>query len=227
MTLNKTRSAILSGFILMLMLCSTANAAPIIDDWNNSITGDSDLYPVVDNAQSIRFNVSANETITTWTWYIDGVVQSNNYDNLTTSFTDPFNSNVSVIATNATGSSPMLTWYPVVHREMSTTQVETLNESGYDRILGAFEGDTDFEEFFAASAVPYTIPFGRLFFLFVYSIYFVMLWMRQEKSIIPIVLAFSIGGIFLGMISEDFAKTAVLFIIIGAMGVLYSVYRER
>lgn len=211
----------------MLMLCSTANAAPTIVDWNNSITGDSDLYPVVNHAQSITFNVNADETITTWTWYVDLVSQSNNYDNLTASLTYPFNHNVSVIATNANGSSGMLTWYPVAHRELSTTQVETLNESGYDRILDSFEGDTDFEEFVSASTTPYTVPLGRLFFVFVFGIYFVMLWIRQEKSIIPIVLAFSIGGILLGMISEDFAGTAVLFIIIGGMGVMYSLYRER
>lgn len=227
MTLNKTTIVVLSGLIVLLMLCVSVNAVPEIDTWNNSIDGDESLYPVVDDSQSITLTSNATEAITTWTWYIDSVSQSNNYDNITTSFTDPFNHNVSVIATNAGGSSAMLTWYPVVHRAVSVTHVETLNESGYDRILAAFEGDTDWEEFISASTVPFTIPFGRLFFLFVFGIYFVMLWMRQEDSTIPIVLAFSIGGILLGMISEDFAGTAILFIIIGGMGILYSVYRER
>lgn len=227
MMLNKTHRAVLSGLIVLLMFCLPVNAVPEIDTWNNSITGDVSLYPVADDSQSITFTANATETITTWTWYIDSVLQSNNYDNITTSFNEPFNHNVSVIAKNAGGSTGMLTWYPVVHRAVSVTHVETLNESGYDRILGAFEGDTDWEEFISATTVPYTIPFGRLFFLFVFGIYFVMLWMRQEDSIVPIVLAFSIGGILLGMISEDFAGTAVLFIIIGGMGVMYSLYRER
>lgn len=227
MTLNKPRIAFLSVLIITLIVCGTANAAPTIDDWNNSITGDSETYPVTDYAESIRFNASANEVIITWSWWIDDIAQSNNYDNLTTSFTDPFNHNVSVIATNAGGSSSMLTWYPVVHRKMTNDTVELLNESGYDRILASFEGETDYEEFISASVTPYTIPFGRIFFVFIFGIYFVMLWMRQEKSIIPIVLAFSIGGILIGMIAEDFAGTAVLFIIIGAMAVIYSVFRER
>lgn len=227
MTLYKSHSAILSGLIVLFVLCSPVNAVPELDDWTNSITDDNSLHPVVDNAQSVTLTANATEAITSWTWYIDLVLQSNNYDNITTSFTDPFQHNVSVIATNAAGSTAMLTWYPVVHREMSTTHVEMLNESGYNRVLGSFEGDTDFEEFISASVVPYTIPFGRLFFLFIFGIYFVMIWMRQEKSIVPVVLAFSIGGILLGMISEDFAGTAVLFIIIGGMGVMYSLYRER
>ena len=170
MTLNKTHISVLSGLIVLLMLCVPVNAVPELDDWNNSITGDVSLYPVVDNSQSITLTANATETIVTWSWYIDSVIQSNNYDNITTSFTDPFNHNISVIATNAGGSTGMLTWYPVVHRSMSITHVETLNESGYDRILGAFEGDTDWEEFISATTVPYTIPFGRLFFLFIFGI---------------------------------------------------------
>jgi hypothetical protein len=226
-TAIKTCRAIVSAFIILSILCGISNAAPSIDSWTNSITLDSDIYPVVDHAQSINFNATSDEGITTWTWYVDGTDQSHNFDNLSASFTSPFNHNVSVMGANANGSTQMITWYPVVHRELSTTPVELLNESGYDRVLASFEGDTDFEEFLSASTVPYTLILGRLFFLIIYGIYFVMLWIRQEKSIVPIVLAFSIGGLLIGFISEDFAGTAVLFIIIGAMGVLYSIYRER
>lgn len=227
MTAIKLCRAVVSAFIVLLILCGLSNAAPTIDSWKNSITLDSDIYPVVDHAQSINFNATPNEAIVTWTWYVNGVAQSHNFDNLSTSFTTPFNHNVSVTGTNAGGTTQMITWYPVVHREMSTTPVELLNESGYDRVLASFEGDTDFEEFLSASTVPYTLIIGKVFFLIIYGIFFVMLWVRQEKSIVPIVLAFSIGGLLIGFISEDFAGTAVLFIIIGAMGVLYSIYRER
>jgi len=223
----KPHILIVSALIAVLILCSGANAAPTITSWSNDITGDNSEYPVVNHLQFINMNVVADEAIVTWTWYVDDVDTLHNYDNASVSFSSPFNHNVSVIGTNAGGSTQMITWYPVVCRELATEPVEMLNETAYDNILTSFSDDTDFEEFLSASTLPYTLVIGRLFFLIVYGVFFAMLWIRQESSIIPIVLGFSVGGLLLGFVSEDFAQTAVLFIIIGAMGVLYSVYRER
>ena len=155
------------------------------------------------------------------------MAQSHNYDNISTSFDSPYHHNVSVTGTNTNGTTQLITWYPIVHREIASEHVELLNDSAYDEIIDSFSGDTDFEVFLEASFIPYTLILGKLFLLLVFGAYFGMLWVRQEKSVIPIVLGFSIGGLLIGFISEDFAQMAILFIIIGAMGVLYSVYRER
>lgn len=227
MTAIKPQIAILSVVIVFLIVCSGANAAPLIISWSNNITNDDDMYPVPNYEQTVAFTVSSDEPITTWTWYRDSVTLTHNYDNLSTSFNSAHHHNVSVTGTNVNGTTQMVTWYPIVHRELATEHVELLNESGYDNLLTSFQDDTDFETFLESAFIPYTIVLGKLFFLLIFGAYFGMLWVRQEKSVIPIVLGFSIGGLLLGFISEDFAQMAVLFLIVGAMGVLYSIYRER
>lgn len=227
MTAIKPQIVILSIVIMFLIACSGANAAPLIISWSNDITNDADVYPVPNYEQTVTFTAVPDETIITWSWYQDSTPLIHNYNNFSTSFSSPHHHNISVTGTNTNGTTQMITWYPIVHRELATEHVELLNESGYYYLLTSFEDDTDFEIFLESAFIPYTVVLGKLFFLLIFGAYFGLLWVRQEKSVIPIVLGFSIGGLLLSFISEDFAQMAVLFLIVGAMGVLYSIYRER
>ncbi|MDP1615216.1 MAG: hypothetical protein Q8L68_05405, partial [Methylococcales bacterium] len=51
--------------LLLPLTISTVKAAPIITSYNNSVSNDT-IYPHVNTSQNIRFNVTANETITSW-----------------------------------------------------------------------------------------------------------------------------------------------------------------
>jgi hypothetical protein len=85
-------------------------APPAITLWNNDKTNDDSLHITVNESESVCFNATANQTITTWNWFREGVDQSNNFDNYTTSWSVNGTYTVSVNATNANGTSDAKTW---------------------------------------------------------------------------------------------------------------------
>ena len=87
----------------------TAVLAPNITSWGNNKTNNESLTLTLNNSEGIRFNATANQSITTWTWFQDDVNQNNNYDNFSTSLTGG-NHTIKVNATNGNGVSNTITW---------------------------------------------------------------------------------------------------------------------
>lgn len=85
---------------------------PYIYSWNNSQTKTEmlDLTFIAENDSILTFNAHANQTIDKWNWYLDGVNQSNNYDNITFNMTEYKRYVIQVNATNINGTSNTVTW---------------------------------------------------------------------------------------------------------------------
>lgn len=86
------------------------NAAPNITSWSNNDTNTNVLVITIDGNQNVKYNATANQTITTWSWNKDGIPQSHNYDNITISFDSSGEKTVSVSATNSNGTSSTIQW---------------------------------------------------------------------------------------------------------------------
>ncbi len=89
---------------------TAAYPAPAITGWGNDKTNNASTSITVNESESVRFNATANQTITTWKWFKDGANQSNNFDNYTTSWSVNGTNNVTVNATNDNGTSDTTTW---------------------------------------------------------------------------------------------------------------------
>lgn len=217
-------------FLVVLLLTHTANAAtPIIISYNNTESGTT-LYPHIGVGDSIQFHVASNQTITTWTWLIDNTSASNNYDNYTTSWLTPGNKKVAVNGSNANGSTQVITWLPLVVREKSEiADVHAeLDTSGYTDLTNSISGaDIDFRNFFVAVISPFIAVLGNLFYVLLYGLPMIVIWMRQEKALIPAVLSVILGGFFIGQLPESFVGPAILFIILTVFGIIYSLVKER
>jgi len=87
----------------------TANV-PNITSWGNNITNNANLTLTINTSESINFNATVNQTITTWLWAINGTDQSVNYDNFIISWATVGSRNVSVNATNVNGTSNTVYW---------------------------------------------------------------------------------------------------------------------
>jgi hypothetical protein len=212
-------------FLLLLILSVPCFAAPSFTTWDNS-KDNTTYYPDLTILESVTFNITADEAITQYHWYKDGTSISNNYDNYSTAFSTPYHHNISVFATSASGNTTMLSWYPIVSREVATTTPEDVNESGYTDLLSSVEVE-DFEAFVGASIFPFTNLMGSVFYLIVFGIYFLMVWIRQEDLSIVMVTGFAIGSIILGYMVESFAQTLVLMLVIAVTSVMYSLFKER
>ena len=157
---------------LILGACSltSVEAVPAITAYNNSIS-DTNLYPHQQVKTNIIFNVTSNETITTWTWLKDDVSISNNFDNYTTSWNGPGQKNITVYGSNVNGTTEIITWYPLIEQEMagSGDEITELNMTPYDSIIDVIGSeDPDYEAFLFALTMPHTNIIGSLFYVIFY-----------------------------------------------------------
>jgi hypothetical protein len=83
---------------------------PNITSWGNNKTNDQSTNLTLNDSEAVRFNATANQTITTWNWFEDGVSQSNNFDNISTSFSGGGTHTLTVTSANANGISNTVTW---------------------------------------------------------------------------------------------------------------------
>lgn len=217
--------------LLVVGACSLASteAAPAVFSYNNSVS-DTNLYPHQQVNTNIQFNVSANETITTWTWLKGGVDASNNFDNYTTSWTGPGQKNITVYGTNANGSTAQLSWFPHIEQEMAGAgdTITELNMTAYNSILDVIGSeDPDYESFLFALTMPHTSIIGSLFYVILYGVPFLFIWIGQGSAKIPAVLGCMLAPVMLGAFNADYIGISVLLILLTLFGVIYTLYKER
>ncbi len=90
-------------------------ASPNITSWSNNYTSNQNLSFIINIFSFVNFNVTANQTITTWNWYKDDVNQNNNLDNITLSWSSSGTKTVKVNATNSNGTSNTIQWNVTVN----------------------------------------------------------------------------------------------------------------
>jgi hypothetical protein len=218
---------VLALFIGLFSLASV-EAAPAITAYNNSVSGVT-LYPHVQHSGSIQFNVTVNESVN-YTWYKDGTSISNNFDNLTTSWTGPGQKNITVYGTNANGSTAQLSWFPLVEQEMAGAgdTITEMNLSAYNSILEVVSSeDPDYEAFLFALSQPHTNIIGSLFYVLLYGAPFLFIWIGQGSAKIPATLACFLAPVMLGSFNADYIGISVLLILLTLFGLIYTLYKER
>ena len=120
---------------------SAGAGAPNITTWENNKTSNNTLDITINTSESVNFNATANQTITTWNWYKDDADQSNNYDNISLSWSTSGLKHVIVNATNTNGTSPSITWNVTVESLVDTSyftyhKIITINQSMVNQSIG-------------------------------------------------------------------------------------------
>ena len=85
-------------------------SAPNITSWGNNYTNDASADFSCIWSSSINFNATANQTITTWNWYVNGTSQNHNFDSFTYYFDTALLKQIVVNTTNANGTSNSVQW---------------------------------------------------------------------------------------------------------------------
>jgi PGF-pre-PGF domain-containing protein len=88
---------------------------PAITSWNNNKTNNNSQALTINTSESVRFDATANQTITTWNWFKDNVNQNNNFDNFTASWSSAGTQTINVNATNSNGTSDIIIWTVTVN----------------------------------------------------------------------------------------------------------------
>lgn len=149
--------------------------------------------------------------------------------------------NITTASEGATNANITLT----LVREKETDNVSMLNEVAYEMLMESWgaqfhwDNETDCEEmttqsktynftlFSMAIAEPHIAIMGNLFFLFLFSMPFLMMYLRQENVLIPSISGIMLGSIILGFLPAEYHLPAITFISLSIVGVLYILLKER
>lgn len=213
---------------LFIVLCIVDNAiaAPSITTVTNSKTNDDSTYVLVEYQETVTYNITTNESITTYYWWVDNTSISNNFSDLSYSFVRPFYHNITVQAENPNGSV-MFSWSPQCERQLAVTTSDLASENATDAITDSIEDNTDFPAFLAASLIAYEQIFGALIWVFIWGSYFVMAWTRQESILNVSMVGLIVGIVLFTYLPEDWSATAIPLILLGATATIFSLYKER
>jgi hypothetical protein len=84
-----------------------------------------------------------------------------------------------------------------------------------------------FTNFFGALMLPYTTTLGSVFYVFVYILPLAVIWVRQEKALMPVGLSVLFGSLLLSQLPESWQMPAQLFIVLTVVGLIVSIIKER
>jgi hypothetical protein len=197
-------------FILILLsifiLCGVTAATPII-----SFVGDSNQVITVGNSHTFEFS-SATE-INSADFYLNGIKTTVAGQSKEYTFTDDGEYyNVSVIASDGNPSN-MLTWTVTIPREKATVSIETIgDDEEYNNLMDNFT-DMNWEGLTQSATTPFTNVMGRMFYVVLFILPFVLMWKQQETMTIPAIVAMFFGTLLIGFVPEQY-KTLITFAVI-------------
>ena len=132
-----------------------------------------------------------------------------------------------------------------IEREKTNESVPILDEHAYEMLMESWGSrfhwtnetncgemtsqnmSYNFTLFGMAISEPYVNIMGSLFFLFLFSMPFLMMYLRQENVLIPSISGMILGGMILGFLPAEYHLPAIAFIALSITGVLYIALKER
>lgn len=218
--------------LLLLLLTGAASAA------EETTSASFNASPTTGPApRTVHFTDTSTHDPTAWSWdFGDGATST--AQNPSHTYTAAGTYTVSLTATNAYGSDTVSASYTFADgtRPKASATIATVDESGYDLLMASIGGDQQLNEttegvdwlgIKAAAEAPYTATTGALFFAIIFSLPFIMQWLRQGNMAIPSVVGIILGGIMLMKAPAEYHLAAVAFIALAVLGVVWGVIKDR
>ena len=119
-------------------------------------------------------------------------------------------------------------------RPKASQTLEELDEDAYDLLLASMGGtqqlnesvDIDWFGLKAAAEHPYVTAIGSLFYVIVFSLPFLMQWLRQGSMAIPGVIGIILGGVMLAKIPPEYHIVAVAFLALSILAIVWAILKE-
>jgi hypothetical protein len=84
--------------------------APDITSWSNNKTNNNNRSFTINESEGVKFNFTANQTLTSWLWTLNGANLFTPFDNLTRTFNNEGLYHIGAIGSNVNGSTQVIVW---------------------------------------------------------------------------------------------------------------------
>lgn len=208
---------------------SSSNSASVHSDGqdgSSNLTLTGDRLVILNDSESHSFNFTSDIVLNNTIFFINGVQMNVTGNELVTSFNGGRYYNVTAYGVSADGiySAPVV-WRVTVHRAVATTHIESFEDDNYENFMDNF---TNFNSSGMAenAVVPFTDLIGRSFYLILFVMPYGLMWMKQRRMTIPVVMALITGCLIIGFIPTQYLNVLIYAIILTVAVNLYFVGRE-
>lgn len=192
-----------------------------------TITPVGDTHVVIAPGTTYNFSYNSDGTITSSEFYLDGVKTTTPNQYYEYTFVDQSEyHNVTAVASSGITQSNAINYNVVVQRTIATGAVTEFNESDYNSVMENIK-DEDWEGVAGDSTKPFIYILGRLFYLILFVLPYGLMWQKQQKLTIPVVLSLFLGSLFIGFIPEQYKEVLIGVIVLSYAVNLYLMTRER
>lgn len=192
-----------------------------------TITPDGDTHVVIEPGTTWNFSYTADGATTLSEFYLDGVKTetSDKYKEYVFGNPDEYH-NVTAIAYDGGAQSNAINYNILVQRQIANIPISEFNESDYESMMQNVE-EEDWEGIAADSTKPFVYILGRLFYLILFVLPYGLMWMKQQRLTIPVVLSLFLGSLFIGFVPEQYKHVLIGVIVLSYAVNLYLITRER
>jgi len=108
---------------------------------------------------------------------------------------------------------------------LKLTEIPDYNfDSGYQDVIDSNLNPTNMS---LVASTPYTDLLGAIFWGIVFSLIFVIIWIRQEDIVIPTLLGLIIGAALWSSMPPDWTSMAMSLTVVSFAGLMYSILKAR
>ena len=233
------KKAILTGLCIALMLACVANAAPPNEPTNPSpFDGQTNVVTTV----NLLWTGGGVTNPTYDVYFIEGTIPTKVSDNQTSTVYDPPGDLTQgkcycwkIVAwnndTNESTSGGYWQFCTLADYELFDKDYTSIwkNYSGYNKSEeGCYEGSSiDTDAFINMIPAFYTDKVGGVFWLSIFSIPFIVSFIKQESVIIPTILGFLVSSSMFFFLPIEFQTPARSLFYISLAGILYTFFHGR
>ena len=99
--------------------------------------------------------------------------------------------------------------------------IEHIDQTGYDALLKIID-QTDTQPLNWAALVM----LGNLALLIIFAIPFLMMWIRQQNSLIPAIVGMILGGFIIALLPTEYHLVAMGFIGLSVLAVIFGIMKD-
>lgn len=122
---------------------------------------------------------------------------------------------------------------PVLPIANVSVTIPTVDPSAYNTFENVMYGggnnttSIEWQRYLYTSKTPWTSQLGSVGYLIMAMIPFMMLWIRQSSTLVPMTLALIVGAFFMGLMPLQWVLVSIVVVLLGIAAIVFGLIKKR